>query len=320
MVATPAHKKASAPSLADRYRNVHVEIEVINAATAQRYLKQNHPQQRAKDKTRIDRYKSELRANEFQLTTDCIGFDEDDYLINGQNRLEAIVQTKVSGVCAVMRRLPSSSVQKIDIAKGRNRADRLTINGMPIEKRIVTLVELAAGSYEANAAGTSQLNHYRNDKLIYEIYKHHELFIHFLKDKKLLSNKLVAAATIKLYAFMCGDPRFEVTRLPEKIRDLAPDREVIAHARAIHFCRLAKDGHNRNCATEPDIDHAGILLHKFLGDEQNVKRYTVQERLRFCVTYAHQFAYGLSTKLKEPYLDDGLGDLKLLPPTTVDVY
>lgn len=87
--------------------HVTATLEEITPLTAREYLDHNYEGNRKKSKTRINRYKNVMGRRRWRLTHEGIAFDEDGKLIDGQHRLEGVVESGEPIPCLVVRGLPT---------------------------------------------------------------------------------------------------------------------------------------------------------------------------------------------------------------------
>ena len=101
----------------------------ITPKIAAEMLDKNTKQCRLISKSRVEALARELRANEWLPTSQGIGFDQDDILIDGQHRLSAIIATNITIpsmlVCYGLR---PKAKYKIDVGNKRTFKD---LTGLP---------------------------------------------------------------------------------------------------------------------------------------------------------------------------------------------
>jgi hypothetical protein len=72
-----------------------------------------------------------LQRNEWELTGDCLVFDEDGTLLNGQHRLSAVVVTGIPARFVILRGVPSKAQEVMDTGLARTLGDQLQRRGVP---------------------------------------------------------------------------------------------------------------------------------------------------------------------------------------------
>ena len=105
------------------------QYERITPEIAAEMLAKNKRNYRKLSKTKVEVLARELRANEWLSTTQGVGFDTDDKLIDGQHRLSAIVATNITvPSMLVCYGLTPKAKYKIDVGNKRTFAD---LTGLP---------------------------------------------------------------------------------------------------------------------------------------------------------------------------------------------
>lgn len=110
----------------DRY--VSVQIEKVTPEEASEYLEQNE-RNRPLSEGNVKRFAELMGEGRWFLTQDAIAFDYDGYLINGQNRLHAVIECGSPQYFLVMRGLHPESFQVMDYGKKRSASDALAVRG-----------------------------------------------------------------------------------------------------------------------------------------------------------------------------------------------
>tara|TARA_R110002020_G_scaffold93000_1_gene224609 strand:- start:626 stop:1534 length:909 start_codon:yes stop_codon:yes gene_type:complete len=100
------------------------QYKEITPEIATEMLAKNKRNYRKLSKTKVEVLARELRANQWLPTTQGVGFDTDDKLIDGQHRLSAIISTNITVpsmlVCYGLKPL---AAEKIDVGNKRTFAD-----------------------------------------------------------------------------------------------------------------------------------------------------------------------------------------------------
>src|SRR5271166_4925370 len=79
------------------------EVVSVTPELAKRWLGKNHPGNRPVAWSRVASFANDMRDGNWKLTHQAIGFDGSDMLIDGQHRLEAVVQSGVTVQMLVVR-------------------------------------------------------------------------------------------------------------------------------------------------------------------------------------------------------------------------
>lgn len=110
-------------------RDLTPEIVTVTASMATEWLQANSGNRRFRP-VNMARLKQALEGGEARLTNDAIAFDEEGRLLNGQHRLQAIKETGIDMQLLVMRGLPATSREAIDIGARRMASDLLAMAGV----------------------------------------------------------------------------------------------------------------------------------------------------------------------------------------------
>ena len=106
--------------------NTRMSMQIISPETAEEYLTKIHPFQRNVNKKRVDGMVRDIIGGNFLLSPDCIAFDEDGYLTNGQHRLHACIESGIPIICGVIKNMPSKSFIVMDAGRVRSKAHALS--------------------------------------------------------------------------------------------------------------------------------------------------------------------------------------------------
>lgn len=128
--------------------SVSVSIEEINPITAKRYLSRNTKNRPLKPH-RIRLYATAMQRGDWHLAPDAIAFDENEVLLNGQNRLEAIIASQTTQRFLVVRGLARASFPELDGGQARDLADHLHTLGYPQRTAMAAVTLKLAGWVKA---------------------------------------------------------------------------------------------------------------------------------------------------------------------------
>ena len=106
-----------------------VKIETITPELAKRILEKNYKKQRSVRKSHCTYLAKEMREGRWRVNGETIVFSEKGTLINGQHRINAVVQSGVACDFLVVRDIPEDYFNTMDKVAPRNGADALTIAG-----------------------------------------------------------------------------------------------------------------------------------------------------------------------------------------------
>jgi hypothetical protein len=170
----------------------------ITPSLAREYLERN-PRNRKVSKALIGKLVQEIKNGKWKVNGDCIRFDEEDNLLDGQHRLIAIVKSGVPVQSFATWGLSSDVFNTIDVGKRRSGADTLTCRG---EKNAVALASMLI-LIEKYKSGKPQVT-YRPDNIemeeLYEKYPGAASFISFDKRVKAIAPESVINACSYLFS------------------------------------------------------------------------------------------------------------------------
>jgi len=105
-------------------------IEWVTPALATEYLTHNIDNNRNAKPSRIAAYARDIQHGNWLFTGEAIKFDTDGRLVDGQNRLLAIIKADMPAEVLVVRGLTTEAVYVLDSGMSRSGADALTISGV----------------------------------------------------------------------------------------------------------------------------------------------------------------------------------------------
>ncbi len=114
--------------LVELYSSVTVEIMRITPAIAQRMLSRNK-RNRPLSETHVKNLSDSFLAGDMILNGEAIIFDIDEYLLNGQHRLSACIESKTPWDSIVIRGIDPEAFKTLDSGRKRSAADTLTMQG-----------------------------------------------------------------------------------------------------------------------------------------------------------------------------------------------
>lgn len=131
-----------------------VAVEDVNPALAEKWLKRNVRNRTMKD-TKIDAMVKDMQQGNFNFNGSTICFSDDGALLDGQNRLAAVVKSGRTIPFIVVRGLVSNAQDTMDTGTARSYSDVLKIRGYPHYVSIATTIRTIA-AYEAGATNLRQ--------------------------------------------------------------------------------------------------------------------------------------------------------------------
>lgn len=108
---------------------VEFSVERVNSVWAKRYLEASAPNRRLSRAT-VRRYAADMASGGWHFNLETIKFDPEGKLIDGQHRLQAIVDSGTEQPLAVLRNVPHDAIYNLDTGRRRTNADFLSIQGI----------------------------------------------------------------------------------------------------------------------------------------------------------------------------------------------
>lgn len=100
----------------------------VTPEIAERWLKGN-TFNRPRRSIRSAKYGRDMAAGRWTLNNDAVCFTSDGQLVNGQHRLQAVVDTETSVVMLIIRNMPLDAMVNMDSGAKRTVGDALGLNG-----------------------------------------------------------------------------------------------------------------------------------------------------------------------------------------------
>ena len=122
---------------------IYSEVVVITPAEAAEILRTKNKVNRAIDRRLVARLAASMKAGEWKVNGECIVFAPDGTLLDGQNRLSAIVKSGVAITTCVMYNVPEDARATMDSGKKRTAADVLRFMGYKNSNIMAPIVRLA---------------------------------------------------------------------------------------------------------------------------------------------------------------------------------
>lgn len=114
-------------------------VETITPALADLYLRYNI-NNRPLRKNVVQFYASQMKRNQWVLNGEGIIFNEDGLLVDGQHRLQAIIESGISIEILVVRNAPSDCFPTIDSGISRRASDTLYVDKIPNAIHIASII------------------------------------------------------------------------------------------------------------------------------------------------------------------------------------
>ncbi|MEV1295166.1 hypothetical protein [Pseudonocardia sp. NPDC049635] len=119
-----------------------VETRDVDPELAKEWLGQNIRNRPVKWR-KVDQYARDIAAGRWQLTGDAIRFDTTGKLIDGQNRLHAVIQADTPIRTFVMWNLDPDAQDAMDSGAARTAGDVLTMTGVPNGQAVAAAARIA---------------------------------------------------------------------------------------------------------------------------------------------------------------------------------
>lgn len=140
----PKERKMSTERAVDRHREtiqitegmrdiphkMKFRVVMMTPAAAAGLLSYNHPKNRRPRAQRIATYTQDILNGDWQLTYEGVAVDEDGWLINGQNRLNAIIDADKSAPILLITGVPRKAMLAVDQGLMRNVSDVAKVTGV----------------------------------------------------------------------------------------------------------------------------------------------------------------------------------------------
>lgn len=104
-----------------------VSIVAVDPTTAARWLEKNIANNRPLKRAKIAGYVRDMRGGGWHMNGETLKFNNQGFLIDGQNRLTAVIESGVTVAFAVVHGVDPEALKTIDTGSGRSFADHLRI-------------------------------------------------------------------------------------------------------------------------------------------------------------------------------------------------
>jgi hypothetical protein len=182
------------------YSHVTVDVQIVTPVWAEDALTHIAGNQRNPILSAIDRYSRDIELGKFRLQESCIAFGDDGALINGQQRLRAVVKSGRPIISIVLRNVPVVCSRSWDVGSKRTLLQALFVHGIAdLSKSTAALINAtrrgASSAYGAKVATT--------EEAIAFIEKHREPLVwiqgHFRAAKKIVTRTGVQAVLLRAW-------------------------------------------------------------------------------------------------------------------------
>jgi hypothetical protein len=109
---------------------IQTTIETITPEVAKQYLSTNLKHQRKVTNTHKWHLRQQMQSGQWKMTGEPIIFDEYGQLVDGQHRLHALIEAKISLQFVIIRGVATDTFVAMNRGKSRSSADIMTIHGV----------------------------------------------------------------------------------------------------------------------------------------------------------------------------------------------
>ena len=287
---------------------IDVKLELVTPEIAKNYLSCNFKNNRLLRKNWVKELSVLIKKKEFNLSWDCISFDDKGVLVNGQHRLNAVIESNTPAPFFIATNLPHAIAQQGDYGNRRTQSERITVGGTTMKRQECAAIKNAICELNTSYTGTYLYGLSRYDKLITAIYKKHVKYFDELDKINYLSNKYTSSAlAVALKIFVEMSHRSSRTKYRH---DQNP------FDRSIFWLDLFTEGYSERFELNNATDLAPLVLRKVLKQRREARKATWDiETLKLTVKAGHLFMKGISTKKINSSTEDPFTSFKMLPST-----
>jgi hypothetical protein len=185
----------------------YVVIMDVTPEMAHEWLKKNHEKNRKKRTAKIAEYAVDQKRGNWVLSDQCISFDTDGKLINGQNRLQAVCISGVTIRVIVLFNAPRRAFYVIDGGAKRTTDERFAMAGLGYPSGCgATVRRIKIGiseTRETRAISDSVIAEFMTD------YGHQVAFVHKITQKYKITNASIRAVLTRARIRRIAEARLE---------------------------------------------------------------------------------------------------------------
>jgi hypothetical protein len=131
-------------------RKIEAQMELIGPELAREYL-DLQPRNRRQRRRHKDRLGTAMKKNQWKITGEAVKFNTRGELIDGQHRLEAIIETGKAVEILVVRNVPPEAFMELDTGANRTPADLLTVAGYDYTSGVASAIRHITSIYKVEA-------------------------------------------------------------------------------------------------------------------------------------------------------------------------
>lgn len=260
--------------------NMKFRVVTMTPEWAAELLKQNHPNNRKPKDGRISSYAREMASGLWKLTHQGVAVDEDGRLIDGQNRLNAVVLANVEVPMVLITGVPRRAMVAADCGANRNVLDAARIGGKPLPKTAYAAVARAMLLGMNNTwGGGRQLG----NQEILNFIAHHKEALEFSFDclkQNITGLTQGPVRAVVARAYYRRNSRMRVRQFCEYLYSglIGNSEKDVAAIRLRNWLLQAKS-RNYKCTPKDVYGKTERALDAFLNEEQLETLYTTKEEL-----------------------------------------
>ena len=150
-----------------------IRLGWINKRVAAEYLESNHPLNRHGKYRNSNKISVDMTNGNFLFSAETIKFDEDGYLIDGQNRLAAIIKADANVLMLVCWSLNPRVIEVIDSGLKRTAADFLKMSGEQNYCGLAALLHLLYRWIKCGNTFPKRVDQIASNAVLKELLKEH---------------------------------------------------------------------------------------------------------------------------------------------------
>ncbi len=292
---------------------ISFQVESIDREKAKEYLSLNFESNRSLRPRAIAFLVDDMKNGDFHLSWDCITFNEEGLLVNGQHRLSALVEADATYDFCVVRNISHETIKHFDTGNKRGQADRISVSGTPMHAKACAAIKLCLGDYKRNFTGLNKYSYPKYDGFVSKYYIRHSNFFENLERDGYLKSKYTNNAlgtALRIYV--------EMKKGKGKYTEY--HHEMTAYQRATFWLDLVIDGHSREFNIDYNTDQSPFKLKdRLMKRRERGQTMYGQDAYKFYIIAAKYFMEGRSPNLRiENAKEDPFTSFRIIDTTNED--
>lgn len=179
--------------------SMKLRVVLMTPTVAQALLDKNHPRNRTPKPGRISMYANDIINDRWQLTHEAVAVDEDGYLIDGQNRLAAIIQANKAAPILLITGVPCKAMLAVDQGLSRTVADIAKVydESKPSMTAWVGVARAMIYGTKVSLASDKSKSRRASAQEVLEFIRTHEAAIAFAMELTHLNTRFVTQAGVR---------------------------------------------------------------------------------------------------------------------------